>query len=220
MTWSAFALFLVRRTEYAFSIGHFLIIFPFHSLLATFQVSISLIFDLFWIHCFGCHRSKVAQGSKLRNKFMHSTSLFSFHFLSFSISFPKLTIFTILRLYVACKMWKITALTWEISSWRLVETFHISAFPMYYSPYHWIGELEITKLKNIYLLRIEKKEHKNKHRQKDINEMEWHKMDYLIFSAMRMRRSHQFCASNHHNVPYEKKQELNKGSEPWNECHC
>ena len=53
MTWSAFALFLARRTLVI------LIIFPFHSLLATFQVSISLIFDLFWSHCFGWNRSKV-----------------------------------------------------------------------------------------------------------------------------------------------------------------
>ena len=47
------------------------------------------------------------------NTFMHGPSFFLFH-LSFSISFPKLTIFTILRLYMACKMWKITALTWEL----------------------------------------------------------------------------------------------------------
>ena len=78
---------------------------------------------------------------------MHSPSFFSFHFLSFSISFPKLTIFTILRLYMACKMWKITARTWEISSSRLVEKFQISAFPIYYSLYNRIGEHEITKLK-------------------------------------------------------------------------
>ena len=90
---------------------------------------------------------QVVQGSKLRNTFMHGPSLFSFHFLSFSMSFPKLTIFTLLRLYMACKMWKITALTLEISSRRLVEKFHISAFPMYYSLYNWIGEHEITKLK-------------------------------------------------------------------------
>ena len=32
---------------------------------------------------------------------MHGPSLFSFHFLSFSISFPKLTIFTILCLYIS-----------------------------------------------------------------------------------------------------------------------
>ena len=38
MTWSALALFLARRTEFAFNIGHFLTITPFHSLLATFQV--------------------------------------------------------------------------------------------------------------------------------------------------------------------------------------
>ena len=41
---------------------------------------------------------------------------------------------------------------------------HIFAFPMYYSLYNWTGEHEITKLKNIYLLRIQKKGHKNKHK--------------------------------------------------------
>ena len=30
-------------------------------------------------------------------------------------------------------------------------------------------------------------------------------MDYLIFSAMRMRKCHLFCTSSHHNVPYENK---------------
>ena len=80
--------------------------------------------------------------------FLHGPSFFSFHFLSFSISFPKLTIFTILRLYMACKMWKI------------------------------------------------------------------------IFSAMRMSKRQPFCASSQHDVPYEKQQELNQGSEPWKECPC
>ena len=36
---------------------------------------------------------------------------------------------------------------------------------------------------------------------------------YLIFPAMPMRKRHIFCTSSHHNVPYEKQQELNKGSE-------
>ena len=93
---------------------------------------------------------------------MDGPSFFLFHFLSFSISFPKLTIFTILRLYMACKMWKITALTWEISSWRLVEKFHISAFPIIL--YNWFGKHEITKLKKKYLLRIQKKGLKTKHK--------------------------------------------------------
>ena len=35
-------------------------------------------------------------------------------------------------------------------------------YPMYYTLYNWIGEYEIKKLKN-YLLRIQKKGHKNKH---------------------------------------------------------
>ena len=113
---------------------------------------------------------------------------------------------------MACKMWKITALIWER---RLVEKFHISAFPMYYFLYNWIGEHEITRLKKIYLLRIQKKRHKIKN-----NEMERHKMDYFIFSEMCMRKSHLFCTNSHRNVPYEKQQELNKGSEPWNKCSC
>ena len=60
------------------------------------------------------------------------------------------------------------------------------------------------------MLRIQKKH--SKQAQKDLNEMEWHKMDYLIFSALRMRKRHLFCTSSHHNVPFEKQQELNKGS--------
>ena len=38
-----------------------------------------------------------------------------------------------------------------------------------------------------------------------MKEMDWHKMDYLIFSAMRMSERHLFCISSHHNVPYENK---------------
>ena len=56
-----------------------------------------------------------------------------------------------------------------------------------------------------------------KQAQKDMNEMEWYKMDYLIFSAMRKRKHHVFRTRSHHNVLYEKQQGLNKGSEPWNE---
>ena len=102
--------------------------------------------------------------------------MFPFRFTChFQFPSPKLTIFAILCLYVACKMRKITALTWEISSWRLVEKFHISAFPMYYSLYNWIGEHEITKLKKKYLRRIQKKEHKNQYKKTWItwNDTKW-----------------------------------------------
>ena len=47
--------------------------------------------------------------------------------------------------------------------------------------------------------------------------MGWHKMDYLKFSAMRMRKRHLFCISSHHNALSEKQPEVNKGSEPRNE---
>ena len=106
---------------------------------------------------------------------------------------PKLTIFTILRLYMARKMWKTTALIWEISiaSWTLVEKFHISAFPIYYCLCNWIGEHGITKLKKIFASNREKTT--QKHAQKDINEMEWNKMDYLIFQQWACVNAIYFC---------------------------
>ena len=65
-----------------------------------------------------------------------------------------------------------------------------------------------------YLLQIQKRKSLQKQAQKDMNEMESHKMDYLIFSAMRVRKRHPFCISSHHNVPFEKQQQLNKRSGP------
>ena len=59
--------------------------------------------------------------------------------------------------------------------------------------------------------RIQKKR-TQKQAQKDMNQKEWHKMDYLIFSAMRMRKRHLFCISSHHNALSEKQPELNKGA--------
>ena len=58
MTWSALDLLLARRTSLS-TLVIFLIILPFHSLLTTFQVCISLLFDLFQSHCFGWNRSRV-----------------------------------------------------------------------------------------------------------------------------------------------------------------
>ena len=68
-------------------------------------------------------------------------------------------------------------------------------FPMYYN---WIGEREITKLKQIFASNPEKRTQKQA--QKGMNEMERHKMDYLIFSAMRMHKRHLFCTSSHHDI--------------------
>ena len=36
-------------------------------------------------------------------------------------------------------------------------------------------------------------------------------MDYLIFSAMGICKRDLFCTSSHHNVPYEKQQEVESG---------
>ena len=87
---------------------------------------------------------------------MHGPSFLSFHFLSFSISFPKLTMFTILRLYMACKMWNLRDI--ELQSGR-----KISAFPVYFFLYNWIGEHGITKLKKkIFAWNPEKRRQKHK----------------------------------------------------------
>ena len=86
----------------------------------------------------------------------------------------------------------------------------------------WLEDgLESMKLQNYkkYIC-FESRKRTQKQAQQDMNEMEWNKMDFLISSAMRMRKRHLFCTSSHHNVPYEKQQELNKGSESWNEWPC
>ena len=148
--------------------------------------------------------------------FMHGLRFFSFQLSSFSISFPKLTIFTVLRLYMACKMWKITALTWEISSWRLVKKNSIPPLSMNYSLYNWIGEHESTNLKaKKCLLQIQKKGHKNKHKK---TWMKWNDIKWAIWYFQQCT-----CVNAIYFAPvvtstYRMKN--NKGSEPWNECPC
>ena len=79
----------------------------------------------------------------------------------------------------------------------------VSHILCYYSLYNWIGEHEIAKLKK-YILASNPEKRTQKQAQKD----------------MRMRKRHLFCTGSHHNVPYEKQQGFNNGSEPRNECHC
>ena len=104
---------------------------------------------------------------------MNGPSFFSFH-LSFSIYFPKVAIF-----YYYTSIHGLQEV--ENHCALLREKFHISAFPMCYSLYNWIGEHEITKLKKKYLLRIPRKRTQKK-AQKDMNEMEWRERDGWIFS--------------------------------------
>ena len=141
------------------------------------------------------------------NTFMHGPSFLSFLVLSFSISFPKLTIFTILRLYMACKMWKITALTWEISSWRLVEKFHISAFHMYYSLYNRIGEHEITKLKKKIF---------GSNTETCTKRHEWNGTTILYFHQCACVNAIYFAPV----VTTAHRMKNNMRSEPWNDCPC
>ena len=178
MTWPAFALFLARRTESAFNIGHFLIFLPFHSLFATFQVSISLIFYLFWSHCFGWNISKVVKGSKFRNTFMHGPSFFSFDFLSFSISFPKFTIFTSFT-----SLHDLQDVENHCAHLRDIELHTSKKIPYLHFP-HVLFSMKLdwrvwnykTKKKNS--LRIQKKGHKNKHKK---TWMKWNDTKWTIW---------------------------------------
>ena len=84
----------------------------------------------------------------------------------------------------------------------------------------WQKNICFESRKHLHIFASNPEKRTQKQAQKDMNEMEWHKMDYFIFSAMRMRKGRLFCTSGRHNVRYEKQQELNKASEPWNECPC
>ena len=66
--------------------------------------------------------------------------------------------------------------------------------------------MKLQNSKNIYIFASNPGKRTQKQAQKDMNEMEWHTMDYLIYSAMRMRKRRLFCTSSHHNVKYEKQQ--------------
>ena len=106
------------------------------------------------------------------NTFMHGTSFFSFHFFNFFFQINHIYYFTSLHGLQDVE----NHCTWEISSWRQVEKFHISAVPMYYSLCNWIGEHEITKRKKIA---ANPEKRTQKQAQKDMNEMEWHKIWYF-----------------------------------------
>ena len=98
------------------------------------------------------------------NAFMHGLSFFSFHFFSFSISLPKLTIFTILHLYMACRGGKSLRSLERLKTGRKIPYLRFPrVLPVLYSLYNWIGEHEITKLKKIFASNPEKRT-QNKHK--------------------------------------------------------
>ena len=115
----------------------------------------------------------------------------SCHFQFLSPNWPFLLFYVSTWLVRCAPLWDI-----ELKNGR---KFDISAFPLYYSLYIWIGEHEVTKLKKkIFASNLEKRTQKQA--QKDMNEMERHKMDYFIFSAMRMRKRPLFCTSSQQGV--------------------
>ena len=152
------------------------------------------------------------------NTFMHGPRFFSFQFSLFSISFPKLTIFTILRLYMACKMWKITALTWEISILRLVKKIPYLRFPheLFSIQLDWRARKHKTKNKKIFASNPEKRTQKQA--QKDMNEMKWNDINWTIWYFQQCA-----CVNAIYFAPVvttTNRMKNNMGSEPWNECAC
>ena len=92
-------------------------------------------------------------------------------------------------LYIACKMWKITALVWETG--RKIPYLHFPCIILYIIG---LRSMKLQNEKNIFARNPERRTQKQA--QKDMNEMEWHKVNYLIFSAMRKRKRHVFCHSS------------------------
>ena len=129
---------------------------------------------------------------------MHGPSFFSFHLLSFSISFPKLT-FTILRLYMACKTENHCAHFRDIE-FKTGKKNSISPLSPCIILYNWIGEHEITKLKQNICFECRKKDAKTSTKRHGMTQ-----------NALLMFSVNLFCTSSHPNVPYEKQKELNKG---------
>ena len=129
--------------------------------------------SLFWMKQIqGSVRVKIKVYVHAWSEFLFISRLVIFNF------FPQINHFYCFTSVHGLQDGEITALTWEISSWRLVDKFYIFAFPMYYSLYNWIGEHEITKLQKKYLLRIQRKGHKNKHKK---TWMKWNDTKWTIW---------------------------------------
>ena len=107
------------------------------------------------------------------NTFMHGPGFFSFHFFSFSISFPILIIFTILRLCLACKMCR--KITTDCAHFKDIELKTGRKIPYFRFP-HVLFSIQLDwralnyKTKKIYFLLIQKRSQKQA--QKDMIEME------------------------------------------------
>ena len=92
---------------------------------------------------------------------MYGPSFFPLHFLSISISFPKLTIVTI---YVFTWLATLRALVRYRVKKSETKILYLR-FSMHYSLYNWTGDHEITKYKKIYIFASEpEKGHANKHK--------------------------------------------------------
>ena len=113
------------------------------------------------------------------NTFMNGPRFFWFHFFNFFHQFNHFYYFTSLHAFQDVKN--------HCAHLRDIESMRA-------------GEHEITKLKKKIFASNPEKKLTQKEIQKDMNEMESHKIGYLIVLVMRMRKRHLFCTSNHHNV--------------------
>ena len=171
MTWSAFALFLARRTEFAFNIGHFFLSFC-HFIaywpLFKFLFLWHLIFlkSLFWM--------KQIQGSvKVKIKeYVHAPSELLFVLLLAIFNFfPRMNYFyyfTSVHGLQDVKNHCTHLRDIELKSGRKIPYL---PFPMYYSLYNWIGEHEITKPKKKFCFESRKKDTKTSTKRHEWNRM-------------------------------------------------
>ena len=180
-------MFLACRTAFAFNIGHFLIILPFHSLLTIFQFFYffniwTFLKSLFWIKQIkGSVRVKI-------NEYVHAWSEFLVSLLLIFNFFPHIShfdCFTSLHglqdvknhycAHLRGMEWKSGRKILYLRFPHVLSSIHSSIrnclncshncddYSLLDSLYNWNGEHEITKLKKIFASSTEKG-HKNKHK--------------------------------------------------------
>ena len=101
------------------------------------------------------------------NEYVHAWCEFPFVLLLFFNFFPKFNHF-----YYLTSLLGLQAVENHCGHLRPVgKIFHISAFPLYYSLYNWIGEHEITKLKKKKCFEFRKKHSKTSTKRPEWNGM-------------------------------------------------
>ena len=114
----------------------------------------------------GSVRVKIKEYVQAWSEFLFVSLLVTFNF------FPQITIFTIFTSLHALQDVENNCAHLRDIEWKTSRKIPYLRFPMYYSLHNWIGEHEITKLKNRVIFASNPEKRRQKQAQKNMNEME------------------------------------------------